>query len=125
MGYADRVPYVDGPRLARTWQRDWSGRMQSYVRPLWCGRMTAGPDGVRGSGPICGRPPSRKDLAARLVWSNAVICPAFVVRSYDRWPRWGTRIGSHMWTAPVSQGLGSAIGLVECSHMSGLCGAVV
>src|SRR5215472_17353644 len=26
-----------------------------------------------------------------------------------------------MWTAPVSQGLGSAIGLVECSHMSGLC----
>jgi len=33
--------------------------------------------------------------------------------------------GAHMWTAPVSQGLGSAIGLVECSHMSGLCGAVV
>src|SRR5215471_5543781 len=49
--------------------------------------------------PICGRPPSRKDLAARLVWSNAVICPAFVVRSYDRWPRWGTRIGSQTWAA--------------------------
>src|SRR5438552_11241889 len=30
---------------------DGSGRLQSYVRPVWCGRMTAGPDGLRGSGP--------------------------------------------------------------------------
>ena len=29
--------------------------------------------------------------------------------------------GTHMWTAPVSQGLGSANGLVDCGHMSGLC----
>ena len=34
---------------------DGSGRMQSYVRPLRCGRMTAGPDGVRGSGLKQGR----------------------------------------------------------------------
>jgi hypothetical protein len=27
------------------------GRLRSYVRPLRCGRMTAGPDGLRGSGP--------------------------------------------------------------------------
>jgi hypothetical protein len=27
------------------------GRLRSYVRPVWCGRMTAGPDGLRGSGP--------------------------------------------------------------------------
>jgi hypothetical protein len=27
------------------------GGLQSYVRPVWCGRMTAGPDGLRGSGP--------------------------------------------------------------------------
>src|SRR4051794_41236009 len=30
---------------------DGSGRLRSYVRPLWCGRLTAGPDGLRGSGP--------------------------------------------------------------------------
>src|SRR6516162_4905749 len=30
---------------------DGSGRLRSYVRPLWRGRMTAGPDGLRGSGP--------------------------------------------------------------------------
>ena len=27
-------------------------------------------------------------------WSVAVICPAYVVRSHDRWPRWVARIGS-------------------------------
>ena len=27
-------------------------------------------------GPICGRPPSRKDVATATVWSNAIICPA-------------------------------------------------
>ena len=37
---------------------------------------------------------AEKDVAARWIWSNAVICPAFVVRPYDRWPRWVTRIGS-------------------------------
>jgi hypothetical protein len=28
------------------------------------------------------------------VWSIAIICSACVVRSNDRWPRWGTRTGS-------------------------------
>jgi hypothetical protein len=36
-----------------------------------------------------------------------------------------TATGTHMWTAPVLQGRGSAMDLVECSHMSGLRGAVV
>jgi CO/xanthine dehydrogenase Mo-binding subunit len=45
--------YVDGPRLARAEQSssNGSGRLRSYVRPLWCGRLTAGPDGLRGPGP--------------------------------------------------------------------------
>ena len=30
---------------------DGSGRLRSYVRPCVCGRLTAGPDGLRGSGP--------------------------------------------------------------------------
>src|ERR1700730_5982354 len=42
--------YVDGPRLARAVQLRRSGRLRSYVRPLLCGRLTAGPDGLRGSG---------------------------------------------------------------------------
>ena len=39
--------YVDGPRLARAVQLRRSGRLRSYVRPLLCGRLTAGPDGLR------------------------------------------------------------------------------
>src|SRR5437868_14593922 len=42
--------YLDGPRLARAVQLRRSGRLRSYVRPLLCGRLTAGPDGLRGSG---------------------------------------------------------------------------
>ncbi|MGH3515394.1 MAG: hypothetical protein ACRDRB_24485, partial [Pseudonocardiaceae bacterium] len=38
---------------------------------------------------MCGWPPARKK---KLQWvrvkSLAVMCPAFVVRSHDRWPRW-------------------------------------
>src|SRR5262249_55574079 len=47
-----RNPCVDGPRLARICcSRDGSGRLRSCVRP-WCAAMsTAGPDGLRGSGP--------------------------------------------------------------------------
>jgi hypothetical protein len=42
--------YVDGPRLASAVQLRRSGRLRSYVQPLLCGRLTAGPDGLRGSG---------------------------------------------------------------------------
>src|SRR5260370_41482732 len=57
-------PYVDGPRLARAWQLEWvwsvavicpAPRFFREGRLLWCGRMTAGPDGLRGSGPKQGR----------------------------------------------------------------------
>jgi hypothetical protein len=30
-----------------------------------------------------------------------------------------SKAGIHMWTAPGSQGVGSAIALVDCGHMSG------
>jgi hypothetical protein len=43
----------------------------------------------RRSGPICGRPPSRKGWQRAMVWSIAVICPAFVRGADGRWPRWG------------------------------------
>jgi len=44
--------YVDGPRLRRILSGLWrNGRVQSYVRPLGAVHLTAGPDGVRWSGP--------------------------------------------------------------------------
>jgi len=44
-------------------------------------------------GPHMWTAPACKGCAAATVWSVAVICPAFAVRSFDRWPRWVTRIG--------------------------------
>jgi hypothetical protein len=44
-------PYVDGPVSQGHSSSNAPGRLRSYVRPLRCGRMTAGPDGLRGSGP--------------------------------------------------------------------------
>ncbi len=43
--------YVDDPRLQGFFGCLATGQVQSYVRPLDAVRMTAGPDGVRRSGP--------------------------------------------------------------------------
>jgi hypothetical protein len=38
--------------------------------------------------------PVVQGVSGELVWSLAVICPAFVCGRCDRWPRWVARIGS-------------------------------
>jgi hypothetical protein len=47
-----QIPYVDGSRLRRMRSISASnGRVQSYVGPSCAVPLTAGPDGVRWSGP--------------------------------------------------------------------------
>ncbi len=48
----------------------------------------------RARNPYVDGPGHARAWQLRRVWSVAVICRAFVVRSTDRWPRWVARIGS-------------------------------